>query len=165
MADPMPCRRSESSRVTRAVNLKRAQPSEKIQKTKFDCIVEAHESTRPRMESVTRKNHEDHIAGTRQNSITHYNLVHKFILMPHVMQFPDVKAAGDKEWKKLETIPPWQLEKVRSKKEVIKEAQNNKKDSPLSFMDGHLSSEECGVGAIIPKVQRTSCASRRYCEG
>ena len=69
------------------------------------------------------------------------------------MQCPDVKAAGDKEWKKLETIPPWQLEKVRSKKEVIKEAQNNKKHSPLSFMDGHLSSEECGVGAAIPEVQ------------
>ena len=63
MADSMPCRRSESSRVTRAVNLKRAQASEKNRKMKFDCIVEAHESKRPRMESVKKKNHEDHIVG------------------------------------------------------------------------------------------------------
>ena len=28
-----------------------------------------------------------------------------------------------REWKKLETVPAWQLEKVTSKKEVIKEAQ------------------------------------------
>ena len=63
MADPMPCRRSESSRVTRAVNLKRAKASEKIQKMKFDCNVEAHESKRPRMDSVKKKNHEDHKAG------------------------------------------------------------------------------------------------------
>ena len=33
----------------------------------------------------------------------------------------------DKEWKKLETIPAWKLEKVRSKKEVILEAQRDKK--------------------------------------
>ena len=83
------------------------------------------------MESVTKKNHEDHIAGKRQNSISHYNLVHKFIPMPQVMKIPDAKAAADKEWKKLETIPAWQLEKVRSKKEVIKEAQKQKKKTTL----------------------------------
>ena len=29
------------------------------------------------------------------------------------MEIPDVKAAVDKEWKKLETIPAWQLGKVK----------------------------------------------------
>ena len=57
--------------------------------------------------------------------------------MPHVMKFPDVKAAVDKEWKKLETIPAWQLEKVRSKKEVIKEAQDKKNRS--TFLHGWTS--------------------------
>ena len=65
--------RAESSRVTGAVNLKRAKASEKFQKMKFDCIVEAHESKRPRMESVKKRNHEDHIVGKRDNSISHYN--------------------------------------------------------------------------------------------
>ena len=88
--------------------------------TRFSCIDEAHESTRQRIESVTNRSHEDHIAGKGQNSISHYNKVHKFILMPHVMKIPVAKAAVDKEWKKLETIPAWQWEKVRSKKEVMK---------------------------------------------
>ena len=35
----------------------------KIPKTKHACIVEAHESTRKRLESSLQKDHEDHIAG------------------------------------------------------------------------------------------------------
>ena len=47
--------------------------------------------------------------------------------MPQTMKIPDAKAAVDKEWKKLWTIPVWQLEKVKSKKEVILEAKREKK--------------------------------------
>ena len=53
----------------------------------------------------------------------HYNLLHKFILAPQPKKIPDAKAAVDKEWKKFETIPAWQLDKVKDKKEVILEAQ------------------------------------------
>ena len=82
------------------------------------------------IESVQQKELiEDHIAGKGHNSILHYNLVHNFIPIPQAMiNLPDAKAAVDKEWKewkKLETIPALPLEKVRSQKEVIKEAQNN----------------------------------------
>ena len=52
------------SRVTGALNITNANASENIPKKKFNCIVEAHESTRPRMESSTTKDHEEHIAGT-----------------------------------------------------------------------------------------------------
>ena len=48
--------------------------------------------------------------------MTHRNLVHKFIPVTHAMKIPDAKAAVDKEWKKLETIPAWDLGKVNSKK-------------------------------------------------
>ena len=65
---------------------------------------------------------EDHIAGTGENSLQHYNLVHKFIPMPQAMKIPAAKAAVDKEWDKLEKISAWNLTKVRSKKEVIDEA-------------------------------------------
>ena len=52
------------------------------------------------------------------------------------MTIPDAEAAVDKEWKKLETIPAWQLEKVKSKKEVILEAQrDNKKVHFATLMD------------------------------
>ena len=46
--------------------------------------------------------HQDCIAGTGENSLQHYNLVHKFILMPQAMKIPAAKAAVDKEWEKLE---------------------------------------------------------------
>ena len=49
--------------------------------TKYACIVEADESTRKRMEGTLHKDHEDHIAGKGINSLSHYNLVHKFIPM------------------------------------------------------------------------------------
>ena len=45
--------------------------------------------------------------------------------MPQAMKIPDAKATVDKEWKKLETIPAWDIENAKSKKEVIKEAQKN----------------------------------------
>ena len=50
----------------------------------------------------------------------------------------------DKESEKLEKLPAWQLNKVKIKKEVILEAQREK-ESPHCYIDGHLSSQECGV--------------------
>ena len=88
-----------------AVNITKVISSEKIPQTRFNCIVEAHESTRPSMESITKENHEDHIAGKGQISVFYYIVVHKFIPMPQAMTISDAKEAVDKEWKKLETIP------------------------------------------------------------
>ena len=87
------------------------------------CIVEAHESTRKRLESTLPKDHEDRIAGKGFNSLCHYNQVHKFIPVLQGMKIPDAKAAVYKEWKKLEATPAWQVDKMKSKKDVILEAQ------------------------------------------
>ena len=94
-------------------------------KTKLACILEADESTRMRMGNSIPHHHEDHIAGKGENSLQHYNLVHKFIPMPQAMKIPAAKAAVDKEWEKLEKISAWNLAKVRSKKEVIDEARTS----------------------------------------
>ena len=51
-------------------------------KTKLACILEADESTRMRMGNSIPHHHEDHISGKGENSLQHYNLVHKFIPMP-----------------------------------------------------------------------------------
>ena len=91
-------------------------------KTKLACILEANESTRMRMGSSIPHNHEDHIAGKGENSLQHYNLVHKFIPMSQAMKIPAAKAAVDKECEKLEKISAWNLTKVKSKKQVIDEA-------------------------------------------
>ena len=66
-------------------------------KIKYVCIVEADESMRIRMEGFQSKNHKDHIAGKGVNSLSHYNLVHRFIPMLEALKIPDAKAAVEKE--------------------------------------------------------------------
>ena len=71
-------------------------------KTKYACIVDADESTRPRLEGAGHKLHQDHIIEKGVNSLNHYNLVHKFIPMPQAMKIPDAKAAVVKQLEQLE---------------------------------------------------------------
>ena len=80
-------------------------------KAKEFKTMESHQSTRHRAESLLFKMHEDRIAGKGFTSMTHCNLVHKFIPMPQATKIPEAKAAVDKDWKKLETIPAMDLEK------------------------------------------------------
>ena len=91
-------------------------------KTKLACILEANESTRMRMGNSIPHHHEDHIAGKGENSLQHYNLVHKFIPMLQAMKIHAARAAVDKEWENLEKISAWNLTKVKSKKQEIDEA-------------------------------------------
>ena len=65
-------------------------------KTKYSCIVEAGKSTRKRSEGIIHKVHEDHNARKGIHSLSHYNLVHKFIPVPQAMKIPDAKAAVEK---------------------------------------------------------------------
>ena len=110
--------------------------------TKLACILEADASTRMRMGISIPYYHQDHVAGKGENSLQHYNFVHKFILMPQALKIPPAKAAVDKEWGKLEKILAWNLTKVRSKKEVIDEARTKgAKVYFASLMD--MSFEEC----------------------
>ena len=113
-------------------------------KSKFACILEASESTRMRMEESLPKYHEDHIARKGDNSLQHYNLVHKFIPMPQAMKIPAAKAAVDKKWEKLEKIPAWDKTKVRNKSTVIDEARKEgRKVQFASLMDlCHLKNAE-----------------------
>ena len=84
--------------------------------------------------------HEDHIAGKGENSLQHFNLVHKYIPMPQAMKIP---AAVDKEWEKLEKISAWHLTEVRSKKQVIDEARTLGAKVHFASLTGHLSHDEC----------------------
>ena len=84
--------------------------------------------------------------------MSHYNLVHKFIPMPQAMKIPDAQAAVDKEWKKARDDPSLEFRKSQEQEnEVILEAQRQK-ESPLCHIDGHMSPQECGVGAQITEV-------------
>ena len=41
------------------------------------------------MEGSQSKNHDDHISGKGVNSLSHHNLVRKFIPIPEAMKIPD----------------------------------------------------------------------------
>ena len=78
-----------------------------------------------------------------ENSLQHYNLVHKFIPMPQAMKIPAAKAAVDKEWEKLEKISAWNLTKVKSNKQVVNEASAGATIHFASLMDiCHLKNAE-----------------------
>ena len=117
-----------------------------------------------RLESSLPKDHEDHVAGKRYNSLTHCKLVHKLIPMPQAMKVPDAKEAGGKKWKKLEAIPAWQLYKINSKKQVILETQRDKQKVHFAtLMDiYHLKNAE--LEAKKSKVQRKSRAPKWHCK-
>ena len=72
-------------------------------KTRLACILEAGESTKLRMGNSIPHHHQDHIAGKGENSLQHYNLVHKFILMPQAMKILQRKhrwTRNVKNWRK-----------------------------------------------------------------
>ena len=94
-------------------------------KTKLACVLEGDESSRIRMGNSIPNHHEDHIAGKGENSLQHYNLVHKIFPMPQALKIPAAKAAVDKEWEKLEKFSAWNLTKVKSKIQVIDEARTS----------------------------------------
>ena len=120
------------------------------------------------MERILRKNYEDHVTGKGSNPLHHYNLVHKFILLPQAIKIPAAEAAVDlmtflSAWsdsvcdvifrpiwwsakrmgKNLEKIPAWNLATVRNKSEVNNEARNKGHNGTICFTDGFLSAEEC----------------------
>ena len=133
-------------------------------KTRLACILEADESTRMRMGNSMPHYHQDHVAGKGENSLQHYNLVHKFIPMPQALKIPAAKAAVDKEWEKSEKISAWNLTKVRSKSEVIDEARTSgAKVHFASLMDiCHLKNAE--LEAKHQKIQRSSYTPWGYCK-
>ena len=55
----------------------------------------------------------------------------------------------------LRQFRPGSWKKVKSKKDVILEAQRDKKESPLWYTDRHMSPQKCGVGTQITEVQRS----------
>ena len=97
------------------------------------------------------------------NSPQHYNLVHKFIPVSQAMKIPAANAAVDKEWEKLEKISTRNLTTVRSKRGDRWRKDVGRKSS-FCIINGHITFEKCWIGGKAPKIQRSSCTSRWYCE-
>ena len=74
------------------------------------------------MEGSAHKNHEDHIAGKGRNSLSHNNLVRKFIPLPQAMKTPDANGSGRQRMGKTrEKTGMPDHESQKQKKEVIAE--------------------------------------------
>ena len=94
MPAAMPCKTPVNCRGETCISIGK-------HRTNYACIVDADESMRIRLEGVPQRYHEDHIAAEGINSLSHYNLVHKFIPMPQALFFSDAKAAVENEWVKM----------------------------------------------------------------
>ena len=129
--------------------------SQGSQKTKYCCFVESHESTRQRVEPSLPKNSLKRRCRERIYFDDQYNVVHKFIPLPQAMKIPDAKAAVDKEWKKLETIPARQLVRVKSKKEsFLKHTKTKRTVHFATLMDTCLTQN----AELEPKLQKNTKA-------
>ena len=96
MAPPMPCKTFKKN--------KKGETQSKTNdfESKFVCILQPSQSTRMRMEESLPNYYEDFFAGKGDNSLQHYNLVHKFIPLPQALKISAAKAAVDKEWKRFQ---------------------------------------------------------------
>ena len=104
-------------------------------KKKYACVVDADESTRPRLEGAGHKPHEDHITAKRDEFYDSLQSCAQIHCDASSILKKDAKAEVEKEWEKLKKIPAWQLTKVRNKKEVIDEANKGRKVHFASLMD------------------------------
>ena len=75
MEAAVPCK----LKTTKSSNQHREVDSDPTNSEKRACIVEAHESTRKRLERTPPKEQEDHTAKKWFKSLSHYDIVHKFI--------------------------------------------------------------------------------------
>ena len=103
-------------------------------KAKYACVVDADESTRPRLNWAVHKHHQDHITEKGMNSAT-ILFANSFRCLKQ-WKFWMLRQQWRKEWEKPEKIPAWQLTKVGNKKEEIDEARNkSRKVHFASLMD------------------------------
>ena len=72
------------------------------------------------MEWTPPKEDEDHNVEKGFNSLSHNNLVHRFVPLPQAMKILDAEAAVDNEWQKLEKLSAWQLTTVKNKRKHTK---------------------------------------------
>ena len=101
--------------------------------------MEAHESTRKRLESSLPK---DHIAGKGYNSMSHCNWVHKFIPMPQAMRIPDAKSSSGQGMEEARDDSSMEFGKRQEQKGGYSGSTMRQKESPLCHTDGYMSPQK-----------------------
>ena len=120
-------------------------------KTKYACIVEADESTRTRLEGTLQKDHEDHIAGKRINSLKHYDLVHKLNPMPKSNENTRCESSSGQRMGKTRANTGMPADGSQKQKRGDRWSKERRQNLPFRVINGHLSSQEFGVGTQASK--------------
>ena len=105
----------------------------------------------------------NHIAGKGFASMTHYNLVHKFIPMPQAMKIREAKAAVDKE--EARNNPSMATGESQEHQGGYSSSTKRHKESPLYYIDGHMPLQK--NAELKPKLQKYKGRSRvpgRHCK-
>ena len=91
-------------------------------------------------------------------SMSHYNLVHKFVPMPRAMKVPDATAGVDKKHGRSSKSCQrgnWPMQRT---KRGHSGSTKREKNSPCCYADGHLSSQKCGVETEIQSTKAGLCS-------
>ena len=152
MAPAMPCKRDRQQSSVGKNNVEQKIGHEEESKTMHGCMVESHEATRHGAESLQSKTHEDRIAGKGFTSLTHKNLVHKFIPMPQAMIFPDAKGCRGQGIEKARDNSNMGLGKSQKQKKSYSGSAKRQNESPFCFIDGHMPPQKCSARTKIAEV-------------
>ena len=133
-------------------------------KTTYTWKVEAYESTRKRLEFTLPMNHDEHTRGGRVqlSDSLHFGAWISSNAASDVNSGLQYKAAVDQELGEARENPCLADGQSEEQEGWCSGSTHRGKESPLCYVDGHLSSWECGVGTKAPKKHRTSGAPRRY---
>ena len=141
VARVLPCKRTSPNCITKLF----AQSEIASEKTP------SHESTKQRVESSFFLKKNNFVFCAKDTSMTRYNLVHKFILIPQVMKIPDSNVAVDKMERARET----QHGNWKDQQQEGGYSRNTKspKESPLYCTDRHTLSQKEKT-ELEPKLQQ-----------
>ena len=95
--------------------------------TSIDCSEEQSDSENTVPCGKVKRQHMDHIAEKGYVGSFHNGLVHKPFSFQEVMKIQKSESQWVQKWNKVTTIPAWDVKKVRSKSDVIRQAKKNGK--------------------------------------
>ena len=111
------------------------------------------------MERNLPRDHEDHIAEKGFNSLSHYNLVHKFISMPQALKIPDAKSCGGSRIGDARKVASLESDPSKEQKRGHPGSSKRPNNSPFCYADGHLSSQKYGVRTEVSKITKAELCS------
>ena len=111
-----------------------------------------------RLESSLTKNHEDHIAGKGYISMTHYNLIHKFIPMPQAMKFWDQNQQWTRNGRSWRQFQPGSWEKSDVRRRLFWKHKETKRKSTFLHWLAFVISRFRSKNQNYKNIEAESCS-------